>query len=253
MALLLHEVTGYLDSVFEGFSGDDVSNNGLQVEASKHVSRVSFAVDACQATIDEAIGNGSELLVVHHGLSWGNGWKRLEGIVARRMRAMFKHGLSLYAMHLPLDVHPEIGNNVILCNMLGLRDLEPFFSCHGVDVGYFGTCPEGIGLENLAACLDDGLGTTCKIHEFGSRSITRVGVVSGGGDDAIEECARLRIPCLVTGELLHQRVQMARELGVSVIVAGHYATETTGIKELRRLLGEKLSIPTEFIDAPTGL
>ena len=249
----LHELTAFFGRLFDGLADQDYSNNGLQVEASTDIQTVAFAVDACQQTIDQAIAQHADLLFVHHGISWGGGLKRLDGFMARRLAALYTHSLSLYAMHLPLDLHPEIGNNAVLANLLDLQQRQPFFLYHGQPIGFHGLLPHPMTPASLARLMDAKLITRSNLSVDAGKPIHSLGIVSGGGDDAIFEAAERHLDALLTGEFRHQQYHPALELGLSVIASGHYATETTGPRALMELTRRETGLTCIFIDTPTGL
>ena len=250
----LHDLCAHLEAYFADLHFDDCSNNGLQVEASSAVTKVAFAVDACLATFQQAAAAGAELLVVHHGLSWGGGVRRFSGCTGWRLAQLFRSGVSMYACHLPFDAHPTLGNNAGLAAMLGLQEPQPFFQYGGCPIGLYGDLAAPASIEALADILNHALPTTCRLFPAGNTGpVRRVGVVSGGGGDAIAECRELGLDCLVTGEMEHKFYHEARESGVAVIAGGHYATETVGVKLVMRRLQADLGLEGVFLDAPTGL
>lgn len=249
----LHELTHFFDSIFQGLADHDYSNNGLQVEASSEVNTVAFAVDACLQTIELAAQAHADLLFVHHGMSWGGGLKRLDGYIARRIAALYGNRLSLYATHLPLDLHPTIGNNAVLADLLKLQNRQPFFPYHGQPIGFHGTLSEPLTAQQLAQFLDAKLQTTSQLPVDNNALISTLGIVSGGGDDAVFDAADLHLDALLTGEFRHQMVHPARECNLNVIASGHYATETTGPRALMQLTQRETNLNCIFIDAPTGL
>lgn len=231
----------------------DPSNNGLQVEGAAEVRRAIFAVDASQELFDAAVAAKADFIAVHHGLSWRDNLKYLTGLSAARLRLLLGHGISLYASHLPLDAHPEVGNNAVLARDLGLADLEPFFEYAGVEIGCCGAWPQPRQLEQVAATIRAELDTDTRVYDFGGREVRRVGVVSGGGADAVFTCRKRHLDCLLTGEFGHEQYHSARELRVSVIAAGHYATETGGIRAVMERVQTEFSLDCSFVDLPTGL
>lgn len=248
------EICSYLSDLFAACKHQDHSNNGLQVEGQSDIRKIAFAVDACQLVFDLAVERQAQMLIVHHGISWGGGIKRITACHSRRLKTLLGAGLSLVAYHLPLDAHPEIGNNAVLAKLLGVNERQPFFAYDGEAIGFCGTLSHPATLEALAHILErDLLGNCLLLPATENPSITRLGIVSGGGADAIDECAQLGLDCLITGEVAHQHVHYARELGISVIAGGHYATETTGIKALQKRISEQFPVACEFIDCPTGL
>ncbi len=234
----------------------DHSNNGLQVEAAPAVRRIAAGVDASQALFDAAVERGADLVMVHHGLSWGAEPRRLTGRSAALYGTLFRNGVSLYACHLPLDAQPEIGNNAVLSDMLGLAQREPFYAHDGVDIGFSGRLAEAATAaalaERLLARLPGDVPVCCEPES--RRPFTRVGVVSGGGGlGAVEAAAAAGCGALVTGEMTHVMYHAARELGVAVVALGHYRSETVGIRALLDEAMKQFELPGEFIDVPTGL
>ncbi len=250
------ELVKYLDNLLalRDFSGD-VSNNGLQIEGNAVVRKIAFAVDGCQQTIDFAAKEKADFLFVHHGLSWGGGLKRWTGIDARRFAVLFNHGISLYAAHLPLDAHAELGNNVVLSNMIGLQEREKFFNYDGVDIGFAGVVPGEKSVRAIADILMAALGiNSCLVRGDESRICSRAAVVSGGGGiDSIFEAAAAGCDLLITGEMEHIMHHAALETGVAVIALGHYASETTGPRALMEHIKTKFGIEVCFAECPTGL
>lgn len=248
------EICCYLNRLFAGCRHQDHSNNGLQVEGLQEISKIVFAVDACQAVFDQAVQREAQMLMVHHGISWGGGIKRITACHSRRLKTLLCADISLIAYHLPLDAHPETGNNAILANLLELQERQPFFEYDGEPIGFCGKLPHAANAQKLAQTLEQELAGRCLILTAKeNHCISRIGIVSGGGADAIEDCAKLGLDCLITGEITHQYVHVARELGITVIAGGHYATETTGIKALQQRIAKDFQVSCEFIDCPTGL
>ena len=250
----LLDIKRFLDETFEGLVSQDFSNNGLQVDSGvEDIKKIAFAVDACQKTFDMAADCGAQLLFVHHGFSWGGGVKYLNGITGKRVATLIKSGISLYASHLPLDAHPMYGNNAVLARMLDLQDVKPFFAYHGTNIGCYGRLPQATELSRIASVMDEKLHARSCVFTAADKPITTIGIVSGGGDDAIYECAELGIDCLLTGEFRHQYYHDTMELGISVVASGHYATETTGVSAIMELIAANFDVETEFLDVPTGL
>ena len=236
------------------FSGD-VSNNGLQIEGGKEVNRILFAVDACQQTFDIAVKENADFIFVHHGLSWGGGMKRWTGIDAKRFSTLFKHDISLYAAHLPLDAHPVFGNNAVLSDIVNLQQRKPFFNYDGVDIGFSGTLPNEMTLKELAGKLSSAIGGTSLLLRGEPEKICRkAAIVSGGGGvDSVLEAAKIDCDLLITGEMEHIMHHAALENNVAIIALGHYASETTGPKALMKVIEENFNVRTVFADCPTGL
>ncbi len=233
----------------------DASANGLQVgPADASVERVAFAVDAAVATAGEAAEGGADLLVTHHGLSWG-GIDRVTGTHYRRVAPLVESGVALYVSHLPLDGHQRLGNAAGVADVLGLEERVPFGALGGEHVGQRGTLPEpctpGDLRARLAAALDTGDGAV-RTLEFGPSEVSEVAVVTGSGVDWLGEAREVGADALVTGEGKQQVYHEAREAGIHVVLAGHYATETFGVRALADLVGG-WGVETTYIDHPTGL
>ncbi|WP_258083380.1 Nif3-like dinuclear metal center hexameric protein [Thermococcus thermotolerans] len=246
------ELVAFLDEYLQISAYPDKSSNGLQVEGKAEVERIAFAVDTTLRTIGRAAKAGADMLIVHHGMIWG-GLGYITGVHYRRLKALFDAGINLYAAHLPLDAHPEVGNNVGLLRLLGLEPKEPFGEYRGTTIGFLGEFEEPQPIEKVAQVIAEKLDTTVKTYEFGEGKIKTVGAISGAGAFALEEAWRKGIDLLVTGEFTHADYLTALDLGISVAVAGHYKTETLGVKALMEVVKEKFGIEAFFIDAPTGL
>ena len=217
------ELVKFLDEQLNisAFSGD-VSNNGLQIEGKREVSRILFAVDACQETFDLAVKEKADFIFVHHGLSWGGGIKRWTNINAVRFSTLFKNDISLYAAHLPLDAHPVFGNNAVLSDMAGLQERKPFFNYDGADIGFSGILPENTTLKTLAEKLSAELGGSFLLRGEPDKICRKAAIVSGGGGvDSILDAAKINCDLLITGEMEHIMHHVALETNVAVIALGH--------------------------------
>ena len=254
----LHLITEYLDRYLRIHEVPDEPNavNGLQVEnASGQVGRIVAAVDGSLATIASA-GEGSPadspLLLVHHGLLW-DGNVAITGRRYRRIRALFQHDIAVYAAHIPLDLHPEVGNNAVLARQLGLGSPQPFGPYRGVSVGIQGLLEPAEPREALVARVEELLGAGARLIPGGPALAHRVGIITGGAGGSIGAAHAAGLDTFLTGEGAHHTFFDAMELGVNVIYAGHYATETVGVKALAAHLSERFGLPWEFHDHPTGL
>lgn len=248
------QLVTYLDELLNpGGTIEDPSNNGLQVEGFDELNRVVFGVDACQALFDAAADRNADFVFVHHGLSWGGGIRAVTDVVARRLRTLLSNGVSLYASHLPLDMHPEVGHNAVLAHELGLDQRRAFFPYHGTKIGWAGVLPKAAPVAEIAERIAEVAGGTPDIVGGADREVLNVGIVSGGGADAIDCCKAASVDCLVTGEFTHQHYHAALEADIPVIVGGHYATETPGVKAVMSRVQSLFDVQCEFIDLPTGL
>lgn len=239
----------------DAYAGIDASENGLQVgPADQDVERVAFAVDAAVGTIDQAAKADADLLVVHHGLLWG-GDGRVTDLRYRRLKRLLDADMALYAVHLPLDGHQDLGNAAGVADALDLGNRAPFGEIDGEYIGQRGRARKPFTVEEvrerLASELDTG-GEDAQVLEFGPAEIADVAIVTGSGTDWIDEAAAKDVDALVTGEGKQQVYHRAREHGLHVFLAGHYATETVGVRALAGL-AEDWGLETTFVDHPTGL
>jgi dinuclear metal center YbgI/SA1388 family protein len=229
--------------------------NGLQVAAppGREVAKVVAAVDASEAVLHAAVDDeGADLVLVHHGLFW-SGAAPVAGPLHRKLRLLLQTDTALYASHLPLDGHPEVGNGVLLARALGLRDLEPFGTYDGYAVGRQGSAGN-LAPEELAHRLEEALGGAPVRHiEGGPATVRRVAVVTGAGGSFIPSAAAAGVDALVTGEGAHHTFAQAHELGIHVFYGGHYATETFGVKAVAARLADRFGVATAFVDHPSGL
>lgn len=223
---------------------DPYCPNGLQVEGKNEVSSIGFAVDACQQSF-EAL-HDCDMIITHHGLFWP-AVKSIRGAMKRSLSLLFERDINLYPVHLPLDVHEEFGNNVQLIEALGWEKEARFG-----EVGWTGT---GKALERDDFCeeLKAILGSDIRLLGFGEKKIQRIAVSSGGGSIGLLHAAKATgAQILVTGEASHPIYHAAKEMGFNLVLAGHYATETWGVKSLMPLLEDEFSVTTRFVDFPTG-
>jgi len=233
----------------------DASANGLQVGSGEcELSHVAVAVDAAVETIERASDAGADLLVTHHGISWG-GIERVTGRHYQRIAALIENDLSLYATHLPLDGHQTLGNAAGLADVLGLDDREPFGRLGGEFVGQRGRLPDPLGVEELCARLRPELETgdsEIQTLAFGPERVRDVAIVTGSGVDWLDEALDCGADVLLTGEGKQSVYHEARESGIHVVLGGHYATETFGVRALQDRIAE-WGLDTTYIDCPTGL
>jgi len=232
------------------FTDWDGAVNGLQMENSGKVTKIAAAVDASLATVKLAVEAKADLLIAHHGLFWGETtpWtgKRYE-----LLSALLKNDLAVYSSHLPLDAHPKLGNNAILCSRLGLRGLKPFFFEKGRHLGF--QSKTRIARSELQRRLTEVLGHEPTLLPGGPVQCERIGVVTGGAGGSLKLAAKEGVDTFITGEGPHWTHALAEELGVNVFYGGHYATETFGVKALAALLAKKFAVPWTFVDHPSGL
>ncbi len=250
----LESLLQYMDEYLavEGHPDYPTAMNGLQVGGGQDVTTVATAVDASQASIDGATALEADLLIVHHGLFW-DGLKPIVGRRRRRLAALIEAEMALYSCHLPLDAHEEIGNCALLAKALGLELTGRLGAHGGVAIGRWGLLPSPVSpaeFDDLVAGVVGG-----HVHSIagGPDRIQRVGVLTGGGAGFIEEAARLGLDAYVTGEGPHHAHFDAIECRIHVLFAGHYATETFGVRALGEHLAERFGLTSHFLDQPTGL
>jgi dinuclear metal center YbgI/SA1388 family protein len=230
--------------------------NGIQVEHVGPVARCAVAVDASLRTIDATIESGATLLIVHHGLFWG-GTQPLRGRAFERIRRLIANDVAVYSSHLPLDMHPEMGNNALLARELGLEPTEGFASYQGVPIGVMGEADvETSMLAGRCATLSrrEG-GHLVTVGQSPGRRTRRWAICSGAGasSETLREAAASGVDTMIVGEGPHHTAVDAPELGIAILYAGHYATETFGVRALGREVERVFGIPWSFIDAPSGL
>ncbi len=250
-----------LDSFFnaflkkEDFAGDP-SLNGIQIQNSgpysKQITKVAFAVDACEATARAAAEAGAQVLVVHHGLFWGH-CQTLTGNFYKRAASFIKNDLALIAYHIPLDANNPYGNNFGLAAALGLQKVEPFGYWRGMPIGACGSLPASLSPDALAANLAKITKTSPRALAFGKSQIQTVGIISGGASDDVDQAIDAGLDCYITGEFAHEQYHLAEECGINVISGGHYGTETMGVSLLKEKVENELGLSTIFIDLPTDL
>jgi len=283
----LPEIVSYTDRFLRIRDVGDWDNalNGLQIENSGRVTRIGAAVDVSTRVLTEAQKRGVDLLIVHHGLFWP-GLQPIQGALRRRLRIAFENDVALYSAHLPLDIHPKVGNNAQLVAALGLKsaqqncrasvpdgtlpgvsqkrptkigkicrasvpDAEPFLEEKGQPVG-LKICAS-LPRSELVRKLQKALNGPVKVFDFGPKQTRSIGVVTGAAGSEIYRIAEEGIDTFITGEAPHWAAVAAEEVGVNLLLGGHYATEVFGVKALAGHLSKRFKVPWEFIDCPTGL
>ncbi len=263
----LKEIVAYLNEYLRISEIPDAPNavNGLEVENNGSVERIVAAVDGAYRSIESAAGAGEAggtLLVVHHGMLW-DGNVPVTGRRYRRLRALLDNNIALYAAHIPLDVHPEVGNNVVLAERLGVRIEGWFGEYRGIQLGVFGQVPHALESpaalqEELGRVLDEDRGAQERsalpvLIPAGPERIQRIGIITGAAGSMIAEASALGLDAFVTGEANHHTWFDADEWRINLCLAGHYATETLGVQALASHLSDQFDLPWEFHDHPTGL
>jgi dinuclear metal center YbgI/SA1388 family protein len=252
--MLLKELDDWLRQRFaiDAMQKSDPGMNGVQVgRLDKEVTRVAFAVDACMESFKRAAAWQADLLLVHHGLYWGGAYP-LCGPAYDRIECLVKNNLALYAMHLPLDAHPELGNNIGLARQLGLADILPFGTWRGASIGFKGTLPTPLRIEEVVIKVFGDWRATLGSLPFGKEHNRTVGIVSGGATDEVDQAIAEGLDLFITGDSDHTLYHRCLEAGINVIFGGHYQTEIWGVSQLARHLRAETGLETCFIDLPTG-
>ena len=254
----LAEIAQYLDDCLRITEIQDYPNavNGVQVDSDENITRIAAAVDARERTIRDAVAARANLLLVHHGLFWG-GVRPLRGPALRRVDALITGRLALYSAHLPLDAHPTLGNNVLLARELGLTPTSGFARHHAIDIGVGGesNTPTAEVIARVTTfahrCGGSVRHTSCEKNRVTRRWAICTG--AGASQETLAEAALRNVDTLIVGEGPHWTAVDAEELGIVLIYAGHYATETLGVQALAADVSAKFGIPWSFVHAPTGL
>ena len=247
----LTDILDYLDGLLESPGFPDYGPNGLQVPGRADVGRVVTAVSAHGESIARAVEARADLLLVHHGLLWDFHPRALSPVLAGRLKALLGADISLVQYHLPLDAHPEHGNNALLAEALGASTHEPFAPVKGRPLGRIAHLDGGVGLEELIERVRDACdGREPLVFPFGPVAIRTIGIVSGGAAKSLPDAVTAGCDAFLTGEPAEHVMADAREAGIHFIAAGHYATETHGIRRLGELLERRFGLEHVFADIP---
>lgn len=248
----LEEVVTFLDLELKTAEIPDYPGalNGLQLESSGGIPRIVAAVDASLPVIEKVAADGPGLLIVHHGMFW-QGVQTVTGPLYRKLKVAMEAGLAIYSSHLPLDFHPEWGNNIGLARAIGLKDIGPFMESKGRAMGLQGIWQGS--RSSLKELLEGVVGGGVHVCPGGPGAVSRVGIVTGGAGSEVAKAAAEGVDAFVTGEGPHWSFSLAEELGINVFYAGHYATETFGVKGIAEIVATRFGLPWSFVDHPTGL
>jgi dinuclear metal center YbgI/SA1388 family protein len=249
------EIIAELDRLLEPSRFDDYGPNSLQVPGANEVSTVATGVSAHLELFERAAAEQAQLLLVHHGIFWGSPIGPIDAQLKRRLQVLFDADLALAAYHLPLDAHPTLGNNALIAKALGAATVEPFALHHGEPIGFVATLDEsadgnGVPASDLFTRAGEITARAPLVYDAGPPMIRRLAIVSGGGSDYLADAAAAGADALLTGEVAERDMAQAREHGIHLIAAGHYATETFGVKALGEHLAERFGLRHVFIDVP---
>lgn len=243
----------YLDAYLHIHDLADYGPQGLQLEADKEtVQRIALAVDVAPAIIETAVAWNADMLLVHHGVLWRT-VERIAGPLGHRIRLLLKHGAHLYAAHLALDAHPEVGNNVTLARMLGVNVGEWWCAPKGFPIAVYGSLGTSLPLADFVQRVESQLNTKARVLAHGPDEVEKVAILSGFGADQVREAKLLGADTFLTGETSHANYWAAADYGMNVIYAGHYATETVGVQALGQHLVDKFGLDVRFFHFPTAM
>lgn len=248
----LDELVKYLDQELETGSISDYPGamNGLQLANTGQIGRIVAAVDASLPVIEAAAKGGPGLLIVHHGMFW-QGVQPVTGAFYRKLKIAMDAGLAIYSSHLPLDIHREVGNNILLARAIGMQNPKPFIDQKGISIGLRGNWAGT--RQDLVEKLQTVLERAVHLCPAGSETISKIGIITGGAGSEVVKVAASGVDSFITGEGPHWSYPLAEELALNVFYAGHYATETFGVKAIAERVAQQFSIPWNFYDHPTGL
>jgi dinuclear metal center YbgI/SA1388 family protein len=243
----------YLDQLLEPAAFADYCPNGLQVPGRETVEKVVTGVSATLALFEAAAERGAGMVIAHHGVFWSGGPEALTPALARRLKLLLTNDINLAAYHLPLDAHAEAGNNALLCDALGLARAEAFGEHRGNTIGWIGAAAPAIGADELRERIRRATGRDPLFFEHGPERIERVAIISGGGAGNLAEAIAARADAFITGEPAERVMAESREGGIHFAAAGHYATETFGVRRIGELLAERFGVEHEFVDLPNPI
>ena len=247
------ELIAFLDDLLESPGRPDYGPNGLQVPGAEEVELVVTGVSAHRELFEQAAAAGAQLVLCHHGIFWGESAGPVTAQLKARLKLLFENDLSLAAYHLPLDAHPEVGNNALICEGLGLEREAAFGETKGAPVGWIGAARKPLTLAALVERSTALFGSEPLVFDSGPDEIRRVGILSGGGSSALGEAISLGLDAFVTGEPTEHVMADAREGGIHFLAGGHYASETFGVRRLGELLAERFGVEHRFIEIPNPI
>lgn len=250
----LNEAIADLDQLLEPDRFKDYCPNGLQVPGKANIAKVATGVSASAELFERAIAARADLLIVHHGIFWGSRPTSIDPPMKRRLKLLFDADMSLAAYHLPLDAHPEVGNNALIARALGADTLDPFALHEGEPIGFLARFPgEGVEASDLFSQVASLTARTPLVFDSGPARIRSMAIVSGGGSNYLGQAVTAGADAFLTGEPTERVMVEAQETSIHFVAAGHYATETFGVRRLGEHLEEHFSIEHTFIDVPNPI
>ena len=250
-----NELVSYLDSYLDPDKIKDDSINGLQVPGDEQVSKIAVATDATLDAFKASVENGCNFLFAHHGMFWSYRKEgRITPLFKKKLQFLFDNNLSVYASHLPLDMHPECGNNKVLFDLLELQNPELMGLYHGSLIGMMGTVKnQKTNFNDFVTLIETQLQDKVNAYHFSGKPVKKVAIITGGGQFGLKEAQERDFDTFITGEMNHYMYHVAKENGINVILAGHYRTETLGPKAVAQHLKQKFGLDYVFLDFPTRL
>lgn len=246
----LNNIVNFLNEYLKINEFQDDSWNGLQIESSKEINKIAFSVSAGLDVFEKAKNLNVDLLIAHHGIFWKEANPSLKGWMGDRVSFLINNNISFYAAHLPLDAHLESGNNAQLLKILDAEIKEPIGNYKGKMIGFIGECAP-VKINIIIDKLEKKIGAKCLILNHGKEEITKIAIVAGGAPMCIFDAIDKEVDLFITGDAA-DIVEIVKDAKINVIFAGHYATETTGIKALLEIIKNKFNVEVFFIDSPTG-
>ena len=247
------ELISFLDELLASPGRPDYGPNGLQVPGADEVDLVVTGVSAHHELFEQAAVAGAQLVLCHHGIFWGEEAGPITPQLKARLKVLFDHDMTLAAYHLPLDAHPEVGNNALICAGLGLQRGESFGVTKGLPIGWVGVAAQPLTIAELVERTTALFGSEPLVFDAGPEAIRRVGIVSGGASAMLEDAVALGLDAFVTGEPTEHVMADAREGGIHFIAGGHYASETFGVRKLGEVLAERFAVAHRFIEIPNPI
>ena len=247
-----NEIVEFCNEYLKADTFNDYCHNGLQIEGRENISKIVIGVSLSRQFIEKAIDEEADMIIVHHGLfkSQLGDPPRIVGIFKNRIKLLIEHDINLCGYHLPLDAHPEIGNNISLARLLELRNLEHLNSPYYGEIGYIGDLKENMKFIDFLAYVNTMLNTQSYILAAGHELVKKVGIISGGSSIEYSEAYKQGADTFITGDIKENIVREVEEIGMNFINAGHYNTEKLGIQNLGKLVSERFNVEMKFIDIP---
>ncbi|WP_178089461.1 Nif3-like dinuclear metal center hexameric protein [Rheinheimera lutimaris] len=242
------QLVEFLNTELQSEKIRDYCPNGLQVEGKARIARLVTGVTASQALLDAAVAVNADAILVHHGYFWKNETASVTGIKKKRLQTLLCHDINLLAYHLPLDVHPRLGNNAQLGHLLKAQNITAVATAEPNGVLMQGELVQAAPVQQLAAGLEQVLGRQVLLHAAGSLAVSKLAWCTGGGQGYIEQAAAAGAQLFISGEVSEQTIHLSRELGIHFIAAGHHATERYGVKALGEFIAQQFALDVQFID-----